>query len=355
MKIKRFLAALLALATFAGSSAAFAAGTAGTSGDPLITKSYADNTYPTLVLTDPVDMLVNSMTVLKYKLDQVGTPKAGSHYTVTAMPGGSISIITGGSFVLLSGGARLDSCTGALIDLTDGREVSQGQELMKNHQYVAGENTTASAALLSTTKLDVYGSIAVVGSTKISFDDVKENQWFYAGVSYAVQRGLVNGKSKTEYWPDANLSIAEAIKLAACMHQLYNDGKVSLVNDPAMWYMSYVNYALSNGIITGSYANYDAKISRSEFVKIFHSSLPSSEYGDLNTISDNSIPDVKMTDAVSKEIYAFYRAGILTGYKETPGKVNGSFGALDNIKRSEVAVIVHRMFEKTERVEFTLN
>lgn len=349
MKIKRFLAALLALATFTGSTAAFAAGTAGTSGDPLITKSYADNTYPTLVLTDPVDMLVNSITVLKYKLDQVGTPKAGSHYTVTAMPGGSISIITGGSFVLLSGGARLNSCTGTLIDLTDGREVSLGQELLKNHQYVAGENTTASAALLSTTKLDVYGSIAVVGSATSKFKDVTEDKWFFSDVSYAVQKGLVDGITTTTYEPDWNLTIAQAIKLAACMHQLYNEGSVSLKNDPAMWYMSYVNYALSNGIITGSYGNYDAKISRSEFVKIFHSSLPSAEYGELNTISDNAIPDVKMTDAVSKEIYAFYRAGILTGKDNA-----GSFLPKDNILRSEVAAIMTRMFEKSARKQFTL-
>ena len=33
----------------------------------------------------------------------------------------------------------------------------------------------------------------------------------------------------------------------------------------------------------------------------------------INAVADNAIPDVKSDDASAKEIYTFYRAGILTG------------------------------------------
>ena len=40
--------------------------------------------------------------------------------------------------------------------------------------------------------------------------------------------GVINGKTETEFKPDDLLTYAEAIKLAACMSQVYLNGKVTL-------------------------------------------------------------------------------------------------------------------------------
>ena len=50
------------------------------------------------------------------------------------------------------------------------------------------------------------------------------SDWFYNDVKTAVELGLVNGRSETTYAPSDNLTYAEAIKLAACMNQLYTKG-----------------------------------------------------------------------------------------------------------------------------------
>ena len=89
----------------------------------------------------------------------------------------------------------------------------------------------------------------------------------------------------------------------------------------------------------------NAAATRAEFVHVFYGALP--EYADINTIY--SIPDVKTTDAYADGIYAFYRAGILTG---SDGK--GTFHAQSSIKRSEAAAILYRMLEDSARKSFIL-
>ena len=81
------------------------------------------------------------------------------------------------------------------------------------------------------------------------FVDVLSTDWFYNNVKTAWEMGLVNGKTANTYEPTANLTYAEAVKLAACMHQYYKEGNVTLVIGTVNWYDTYVEYAMTNGII----------------------------------------------------------------------------------------------------------
>ena len=347
---KRLLSLSLVVIILCGTITAAAAGSAGSSTDPLISKSYVDSTYPGLVLTAPLNTLSDAIAVLQYKLAVAAKTKANGVSYSALMPGGTASLSAGSGFVLASGSARLSSLNGTFIDLSDGTTVAQGQNLTSGHRYIAAEDTTASVTSVTASKLAIFGSVSITSGTAPTFTDVTENAWFYTYVSYAVQKGLVSGRSATVYDPDANLSIAEAIKLAACMNQLYSAGSVTLKNDSTVWYKSYVDYALQKGIISAAYTNYDAKVTRSEFVKIFYAALPASEYTQINNVTDGKIPDVKTTSTNAAQIYAFYRAGILTG-----SDGNGTFFPDKNIKRSEVAAVLTRMFEKNSRSSITLS
>lgn len=346
---KRILSFSLALIIICGSVSASAAVSAGSSSDPLISKSYIDGIYPGLVLSEPLNTLSDAMTVLKYKLSQAGHSAAGTVSYALAMPGGTVSLSAGSGFALVFGSVRLSSCSGTFLDLSDGSLVPTGQNLTAGHRYLAAEYTTASVSVVTGSKLALYGSVSVTTGSPPAFTDSTQDKWFYSYVCYAVQKGLVNGRSATAYAPDANLSIAEAIKLAACMNQLYMNGSVTLVNDTVTWYKTYLDYATKNGIVTKIYSDYNAAITRSEFVAIFYAALPASEYAQINTVSDNKIPDVKLTAANSAQIYTFYRAGILIGSD------GNYFYPNNNIKRSEVAAILTRMFEKDARQSVTLS
>ena len=141
--------------------------------------------------------------------------------------------------------------------------------------------------------------------SKFPFTDVPSDSWYYSSVKAAWENDLIDGVTANEFKPNATLTVAQTIKLAAALHQLDRTGEVSLKNGGANWYDSYVNYAVVNGIIEKDYANYtkaqmNAPVTRGEFVHIFHGA--ESAYAAINTVADNSIPDVKMTDKFAAEI-----------------------------------------------------
>ncbi|MBE6726802.1 MAG: S-layer homology domain-containing protein [Ruminococcaceae bacterium] len=180
----------------------------------------------------------------------------------------------------------------------------------------------------------------------LPFIDVSPEAWYYGDVKTAVDTGLVNGKTPTTYCPDDQLTYAEAVKLAACMHQKNETGTVSLVNgDP--WYQSYVDYAKMKNIIAKDY-EWSAKATRAGYMAIFAHALPDSSLAKINEVPDGSIPDVPMTRAEAAEIYKLYRAGILQGSDD-----KFSCKPDDNIKRSEVAAILTRMMFTANRKSFT--
>lgn len=184
------------------------------------------------------------------------------------------------------------------------------------------------------------------------FTDVPLGAWYYFDVLIAHRDGYINGTTETTFSPNLNMTIAEAIKLAACMHQRYQTGDVTLQPSayPLPWYKSYVDYAIGHDIIDSvGYIDYNEKIDRQEFVHIFYSALPQSEYAVINSVGEGAIPDVAMNDLYAEEIYTFYRAGILIGSDSL-----GTFKSTTNILRSEVAAILTRMFEETARKFITL-
>ena len=188
---------------------------------------------------------------------------------------------------------------------------------------------------------------------KFPFKDVSKADWYYDSVRSAWKNNLIDGVTATEFRPDSTLTVAQAIKLAAALHQLDRTGEVSLKNGGVNWYDSYVNYAVTNGIIEQDYANYtkaqmNAPVTRGEFVHIFHGAEEA--YKAINTVADNAIPNVKTNDKFAAEIYEFYRAGILTG-----SDAKGTFHSASTIKRSEAAAILLRMFEASARKSIILN
>lgn len=179
------------------------------------------------------------------------------------------------------------------------------------------------------------------------FADVSFKDWFSQDVAGAYATGLINGKTHMMFAPNDNLTYAEAVKLAATMHQKYSTGEVTLVNGTP-WYMTYVDYAKTNGIISEDF-DWNAKITRAGYMEIFAKALPDAALPPINSIGDNAIPDVPMTHESAAAIYKLYKAGILQGMDVAHNASPDS-----NIRRSEVAVILTRMMDSTARIEFDM-
>jgi hypothetical protein len=203
--------------------------------------------------------------------------------------------------------------------------------------------SAASGSLSNFTRVNTYQSG--------HFQDVSTSGWYAAYVQTAYEYGLVNGKTLSAYEPDASLTVAEAVKLAVCLHNIYYTGTPSVSNNTGSgsWYQPYTEAALTYGIITAQYSDYNAPITRSDFALILSRSLPDEALAVRNTVDTGVIPDVALDASYCGAVYKLYRAGVLTG-----SDAAGRFLPGDNIKRSEVATIVTRMANTSFRKTLTL-
>jgi hypothetical protein len=198
----------------------------------------------------------------------------------------------------------------------------------------------AAGGLSNFTKVNTYHSG--------QFSDIPSAKWYAPYVQAAYEYGLMNGQTSQTFAPDSNLTVAEAVKLAACLHSIYYTGKTGLSNgDP--WYKTYVDYALENGILASEFPDYEANATRSEFAVILAGALPEEALAVYNKVDDGAIPDVPSDYGYSAQVYKLYRAGILTG-----SDAKGSFYPNQYIKRSEVSAIITRMANAGFRQKLTL-
>ncbi len=178
------------------------------------------------------------------------------------------------------------------------------------------------------------------------FPDVTGDEWFAEYAYYAKDSGLFTGMSDGRFAPRGQLTIAQALTLAARLYS--SQTEIPVPRGTGSWYQPYVDYLRAEGL-PWKYADYSAAIDRYEFAHIFTSVVNSIDRAwagnylrDVltlrNQVPDGAIPDLPMSAPYASEIYQLYRLGILTG--SNPAH---SFRGSSNITRAEVSAILCRM------------
>ena len=178
------------------------------------------------------------------------------------------------------------------------------------------------------------------------FSDVHTSDWFATGVQTAYELGLMKGSSVTTFNPTGNLTVGEALAIACRILSIYRDnGQEFKQGSP--WYQVYVDYAVANKIMDSVQLDPTKQITREQFAYLMCGAMPSPALNEINEIT--SIPDVVAKSTYGGFIYRLYNAGVLTGSDKF-----GTFKPTTAIQRSEVATIVTRMADKSQRKSFTL-
>ena len=108
------------------------------------------------------------------------------------------------------------------------------------------------------------------------YKDVPANAWYAESAAATYELGLMRG-SNGHFSPNGNVTVAQAIAMAARLHARYTTGKDSFVQgDP--WYQVYLDYAIQNGMLTGKEfpGGYSKAITRGQMAHVFASALPES-------------------------------------------------------------------------------
>ena len=172
------------------------------------------------------------------------------------------------------------------------------------------------------------------------FADVNENAWYgynrEKSAATAYEYGLMQGSSAAAFNPDGNITIAEAIAVAARVRSIYNGGAGEFAQG-GVWYQAYVNYAIAGGIINADdFPDYSKAATRAEMAYIFSRALPEEEFMPQNTVK--SLPDVNSGTVYSAAVFMLYRAGVLAGNDD-----RGTFNPGAGVTRAEAAAVITRV------------
>ena len=171
------------------------------------------------------------------------------------------------------------------------------------------------------------------------YTDVNEDEWYGSNrqgvVANAFKYGLMQGDGN-RFNTLGNMTIAEAITIAARVHNIYIGGAGEFTQG-IPWYLVYVDYAVANGIIgAADFSDFGRAATRAEMAYIFSNALPEEEYPATNTV--NALPDVSSATPHYSAILMLYKAGVLGGSDDA-----GTFNPGANITRAEAAAIISRV------------
>lgn len=182
------------------------------------------------------------------------------------------------------------------------------------------------------------------------FLDADESAWYGSQqqgvIKSVVQLGIMNGYTDGTFHPIGNITLSEAIKMAAVVHATCNNQTISFsASDGGKWYDAYLNYCVKNRIVSSDeYSSLDAYATRAQIAHIF--AKATSDFAVVNDIDYDYISDVSERSEYADEIPALYRAGILTGDERTR-----AFRPSDTITRAEAAAIISRVALPTTRIK----
>ena len=180
-----------------------------------------------------------------------------------------------------------------------------------------------------------------------TFTDI--SGWYSPYVIRGYELQLFDGIGGSRFSPNSSMTVGEAVKLAACLHKMYETGHPTFPeSDP--WWQVYADYCLENKLCSEPFSDYSNAISRAQFAELFAAALPEKALTPMNDIPDDAIPDVRMSDSFGPAVYQLYRAGILTG-----SDARGTFRPGTNIRRSEMAAVLTRMVCVQERKRVDLS
>ncbi len=179
------------------------------------------------------------------------------------------------------------------------------------------------------------------------FSDVRTTEWFASEVKNTYELGLMNGVGDGLFSPKGDVTVAQAITMAARASAIYYGETIAQTEGE--WYQMYVDYAKAKGFVTeGQFDIYTRPAKRYEVAVLFENALPADYFTQKNNVE--AIPDVSKSLFYEQDVLNLYKAGVVMGSDSY-----GNFMPENNITRAEAAAIINRVAVPENRLTKTLD
>jgi len=335
--------------------AAASASSPGSSADPLITLSYLDTQYSASLRNDVSKALGGVTDSAMGKLDEIFREYIGYDFApkftpVTLTAGGTISLSSGASFILLSGSATLTVPSGTVINISTGKEVPTGAQLIRNQRYFCVEETLAVITADTAASGHVDGYFFTQGAAVVPpllpFKDVALGAWYFPAVEFVYKNELFSGTGATTFSPGNSMTRGMFVTV---LYRLEGQPAVgagetfSDVTNSAVYYYDAVIWANKNAIVKG-YTDGTFKPDRSvtrEEMAVFMHRYASYKGRDMSASDStfDSFPDKGGVSAFAVDAMRW------TVSREVIKGSNGRLNPQNTATRAEVAQIVFNYCE----------
>lgn len=164
----------------------------------------------------------------------------------------------------------------------------------------------------------------------LPFTDVSANNWFYDGVKYAYENGLMNGTSSNAFSPNANTTRGMIVTILARVEGVNTNG--------TPWYAAGQKWAMDNGISDGT--NMPGVITREQLATILYRNAKQKGYDVSKSAALAAFSDADKVSGYAAEAMQWAVAeGLLQGS-------NGKLNPQGSATRAQVATILMRFMEK---------
>lgn len=164
----------------------------------------------------------------------------------------------------------------------------------------------------------------------LPFTDVSANNWFYDGVKYAYENGLMNGTSSNAFSPNANTTRGMIVTILARVEGVNTNG--------TPWYAAGQKWAMDNGISDGT--NMPGVITREQLATILYRYAKQKGYDVSKSAALTAFTDADKVSGYAAEAMQWAVAeGLLQGS-------NGKLNPQGSATRAQVATILMRFMEK---------
>lgn len=359
--MKRKVAAVIVAVALIGLGVAVAIG--GSGEDPLVAKSYLEDTFPS-VLAQNLEKRASNGTKAAYekavgKLDKAGEADAKeaesfsgntSGYSTKTVNSGDVLTLNHGSSMVIYGGAGTVT-DGTLMDVTAGKSTGKDGAVTVGHRYIVTDTNGATVRVDTAGSFGVQGTVSVTvgsgqsgqsGDSALPFGDVKSGDWYYSAVEYVYEKGYFSGTAANVFSPNTPMTRAMvATVLYRVSGEKAPNGASAFRDVPGgQWYSDGIAWANAHGIVNGmgdGTFGPDRAVTREELVTMMYRYQ---SYRKGNLRAKGSLAGYPDGDIVSD--WAKTAVEWATGAELIRGRDTGRLDPKGNATRAEVATILQR-------------
>ena len=184
----------------------------------------------------------------------------------------------------------------------------------------------------------------------IPYYDANENplpeyEWYHDGVAFALKNKLMKGDENKFFNPNQNITWAELLQILYNMEETKPEIEIK---EGSAWYTAAVEWAKESQLVYENDMNFDPEstITREQLASVMYLYAKFKEY-DVTVGEETNI--LSYDDAFDIAEYAIPAMQYVVGAGIISGKSISTLNPKDNTTRAEIAVILERFIEKTEK------